>query len=153
MTRQEKDFWKDFIELNEKDIVDTVVRLTIQDEEQLACCSYKEGNSVFDICRGLEPFFELNKENVHSGFKLEIVYLPFSNEPIHIVSKTTPKDMSNFSVFNIDVLEMLIKACFRELSRRITDKYKRLAYSNGRTYRTPDHLFDNTWEETLKSIQ
>ena len=147
---KEKQFWKDFIDLNKKGIVDTVIRLTINDKQKLEYLSYKE-NGKFSVYHNLESFFNSNIENakIH-GLELNIVYLPFSVEPLHIISKITAQQVIELSQFDINIFESAFNACFKELSGNITEKYEKLAYSNGYTYRTPDHLFDGNWNETLK---
>lgn len=152
MTYDEKKWcWDAFSELYQKGITDTIVSIKFgESEETWAYGSFKFDGLENSIAETASNFVRKNPGVEDLGMDLHLVYLPFAVEPIHIETRLTPDQVMNLSAFGMDLFSLAASALVKELRVHISDRFDKLAHSNGMTYRTFDHTFDNTWKDTMK---
>lgn len=153
MYDEQNEIWKTFVELYDKGLADTVVSIKFGEDEIWTYGSFRYNGISLDIETAIKDYIKENKWEDTNSFLMHLVYLPFSVEPIHIVSKMTRQEILNLLAFEDDLITLMTNALVNELKNHITHKYEKLAHSNGKTYRTFDHVFDNNWSKTLKNTQ
>lgn len=152
MTYEEKEqIWEDFCEQYTKGIADTVFSISSGKDEvwDYGSLKYSELDRVIES--RVNKFISLNPKIDISGLKIHLIYLPFSVDPLHIQTILTAEQVSNLSAFGVDLMSTVANATVKELRTHITEKFEKLSHSNGFTFRTFDHSFDNNWKETLKN--
>lgn len=155
MTQKDKEqFYKDFIELFKKDndLADTIISISIGENEELFYGSFEFGNLEDKAKYIAETIAKTHDEIYDKGIKIHLIYLPFSVEPIHVCSSISSIQARQLKTLGIyDITNLSIKACIYELTRTVTEKFRKKAYSCGTVYRTLDHLLENNWGDTLKN--